>query len=168
MLNLFPAPAPLDATLFPDVLDSRYGDGTDWLMLAPFQFIDPIEGIITVPFVERSGQRLGYVTDFASIPRAAWPVIGAPAQYAKEAVIHDYLYTTQSFERERCDAVFYRALLANGRSQARATAMTLAVRAGGWHAWNKRQGNVGNILDTDFWDLADPFTPDAIRRRWPA
>lgn len=45
---------------------------------------DKSEPIIRVP--------AGFVTDFASIPRAFWVVLPPTGKYGKAAVVHDYLY----------------------------------------------------------------------------
>ncbi len=75
---------------------------------------DKLNKTITVP--------AGLVTDFASIPRAAWdlldpedPIIAWPS------VVHDYLYTCQgklpdgfTYTREQADAVLREAMEVSG------------------------------------------------------
>lgn len=63
-------------------------DGVRWRLLERFVYHVGVEGsgeIIAVP--------AGYVTDFASIPKVCWSIIGSPmGKYSKAAVVHDYLY----------------------------------------------------------------------------
>ncbi|WP_348235539.1 DUF1353 domain-containing protein, partial [Salmonella enterica] len=35
---------------------------------------------------------VGFVTDLASVPGIFWSLLAADAEYAKAAIIHDYLY----------------------------------------------------------------------------
>jgi hypothetical protein len=52
----------------------------------------------------------GFVTDLASIPRAFWQVLKPEGRHAYAAVVHDYLYWTQSRPREEADEIFKFAL----------------------------------------------------------
>jgi hypothetical protein len=83
----------------------------------------------------------GMLFDGASIPRAAWSVIGHPfdARYLPAAVIHDALYQQQITSRARADAVFREALRANGVNRVRATTMWSAVRLGGGRGWREKR-----------------------------
>ena len=86
----------------------------------------------------------GFVTDFASVPRIFWRLIGPPtgygrdAAYGKAAVIHDFLYFTPGTRsRQDCDDVFLEAMTDLGVSKARRTLMHLAVRVGGGWPWRR-------------------------------
>jgi len=48
----------------------------------------------------------GFVTDFASTPRALWSVIPPTGRYQLAAVVHDFLYWDQGCTREQADTVF--------------------------------------------------------------
>lgn len=53
---------------------------------------------------------IGFVTDFASIPKCfqwLFPQIG---KYGKAAVLHDYLYDKGIGTKERADYIFYEAM----------------------------------------------------------
>jgi hypothetical protein len=52
----------------------------------------------------------GFVTDFASIPRAFWSELAPDEDYAYAAVVHDWLYWTQSTSREKADAILKAAM----------------------------------------------------------
>ena len=74
----------------------------------------------------------GFVTDFASVPRIplAFMLFGGIGEYA--AVIHDWLYRTNMYPREICDAIFKEMLLhVDKTSGFRAWCMHRAVRIGG-------------------------------------
>jgi len=85
----------------------------------------------------------GLVTDFASIPRAAWelldpedPVIAWPS------VVHDYLYGCGGrlpdgtvYDRERADAVLREAMEACGAGSVIRESVYKAVRAFGGTHW---------------------------------
>src|SRR5262249_37503862 len=47
----------------------------------------------------------GFVTDFASVPRAFWSFLPPDGEYAYAAVLHDYLYWTQERPREEADEI---------------------------------------------------------------
>jgi len=62
-------------------------DGRSWRVLQEFdyQVVFGDEGTtIRVP--------AGFITDFASIPRALWSFMIPTGKYGKAAVVHDYLY----------------------------------------------------------------------------
>jgi len=83
------------------------------------------------------------ITDFASIPRVFWRLIGPPtgagkgANYGPAAIIHDELYKLHHFEngipceRKFADMVFYAAMCDLKVDLWRRKLMYLAVRIGG-------------------------------------
>jgi hypothetical protein len=83
----------------------------------------------------------GFTTDFASIPRIAWTLIGSPAmgRYTSSSVIHDVLYATESLGRKECDDLFLEMLEVDGVGYFKRYAMYWAVRAGGWAVWSKHK-----------------------------
>jgi hypothetical protein len=48
---------------------------------------------------------IGFVTDFASIPRVFWSVLPSDGKYTHPAIVHDYLYWTQTAPREHADQI---------------------------------------------------------------
>jgi hypothetical protein len=76
---------------------------------------------------------MGFVTDFASVPRlpGAYLLFGGRAN--KSAVLHDFLYV-QRRDREFADAVFL-AAMKNEEPAWRRFFMWLGVRIGGWTAY---------------------------------
>lgn len=114
---------------FPDPLIVSYLDGRRWMLQAPFRYIDSKYGAITAP--------TGFITDYASIPRLGWSILGSPEQYALAAIPHDYLYAKRPYPRATADSIFYRAMLESGIDSVRAGLFYLAVRCFGWSAWDK-------------------------------
>jgi hypothetical protein len=105
--------------------NAAQGRGT-WSLTAPLVYESDIvgAGTITVP--------VGYVTDFASVPR--WPslffsIFGDIASEA--ATLHDYLYSTAPFSRYKCDCLLREAALSTGTPHWKAMGLFLGVRIGG-------------------------------------
>ena len=77
-------------------------DGNNWRIVEEFEYCIGSKDsgdVITVP--------KGFITDFASIPRPFWSIIGHPAgKYGKAAVIHDYLYRNGIGTRKKADQIF--------------------------------------------------------------
>ncbi len=92
---------------------------------------------------------VGFVTDFASIPRVARIIIPKLGKWTKAAVIHDYLYQNSEsgtryetgyikWSRKGADIVFRDAMADLGVVAWKRWVMWAAVRIGGWLAWRKR------------------------------
>lgn len=79
---------------------------------------------------------VGFVTDFASIPRVLWSVLPPDGQYAYAAVVHDYLYWEQYLSREKSDDIL-KFLMADFKVPSeQAWAVYNGVRLGGQFAWD--------------------------------
>lgn len=83
---------------------------------------------ITVP--------MGFVTDFASVPRIPILYSWFGDRAHRESVIHDYLYQTHLFDRLTADAVFLEAMKARKKNILLRNAMFLGVRFGGMRAYD--------------------------------
>jgi hypothetical protein len=105
--------------------------GDDWQLVTPLLYLRSDHGLIAVP--------TGFVTDLASIPRVFHPLIPVNGKHRAAAIIHDYLYETQTTTRAEADLIFLEAMEASGVRFTQRWAMYLAVRMGGWMAWNKRR-----------------------------
>src|SRR5947208_3256935 len=84
--NRIPHPAPPDSPLF-----RRFNDAGNWMLGSSMVYrVGESNDSIVVP--------MGFVTDFASIPRFAWTLVGSPtgSGYALPAVVHDFLYWTHT------------------------------------------------------------------------
>jgi hypothetical protein len=78
----------------------------------------------------------GFVTDFASIPPIFYSVLRPDGEYAYAAVIHDYLYWTQTGPREDADEILKLAMQDLKVGSTKLTAIYEAVRHFGGKAWN--------------------------------
>ena len=79
--------------------------------------------------------------DGASIPRIFWSLIGSPftGKYRRAALIHDWLYFSQTTKRSYADRVFLEAMKYLGVSFWKRQLMFLAVRFRGWIPWNNHK-----------------------------
>jgi len=112
---------------------SRFADPT-YFLLRPITW-KPNPGqeshpAVTVP--------VGFVTDFASIPRIFWSALRPDGQYTYPAIVHDYLYWEQSVSRETADAIFKFGMEDFRVGSATIASVYNAVRTFGGFAW---QGN---------------------------
>ena len=87
---------------------SPFSDQAHWVLREPLEYwILETDHVVEVP--------LGFVTDFASIPRALWAIAGSPhGAYSRAAVVHDYLYWDQRCTREQADNVMAIAMEESG------------------------------------------------------
>ncbi len=101
-----------------------------WRLHAPFEY--RIEGSTTLIEVP-----VGFVTDFASIPKAFWSILPPAGRYAAAAVIHDYLYKNHRYTRKRSDQIFLGAMKVLGVNWIVRRIMYQAVRWFGSNSWKK-------------------------------
>ena len=81
---------------------------------------------------------VGFVTDFASIPRFIRFIIPKLGKYNKAAVLHDYAYQFGTISRKQADQLFLDAMKDLGVLKWKRYTMYWAVRAFGFFAWRKR------------------------------
>ena len=113
-------------------------DGKRWKLQQGFSYCVGKENSDEIIKIEK-----GFITDFASIPRLFWTIIGHPTGvYGKAAVVHDYLYATQIMTRRRSDAIFLEAMKVLKVSWWRRRTMWFAVRAWAWTAWNRHKKRI--------------------------
>jgi len=111
-----------------DTRDMRNGDS---MVLAQFRYREPnTSGVIDVP--------IGFITDFASIPRLLRPIITGNDNTKMPAVIHDYLYRKGIGGRKDADKIFLMAMGENGVPWWKRRMAYTGVRAGGWVSWKGR------------------------------
>lgn len=75
---------------------------------------------------------VGFVTDFASIPRALWALLPRDGSYQPAAVLHDWLYSETDVSREDADDIFLEAMEACGTWGPVRRFIWLGVRLFGW------------------------------------
>lgn len=88
-------------------------------------------GKITVP--------KGFITDFASVPRAFWWLFPPDGQYTQAAVLHDYLYFKAFSSRKWADEIFYEAMGVLEVPWWKRKLMYRAVRLFGWIPWRNKK-----------------------------
>jgi uncharacterized protein DUF1353 len=112
------APAPL----------TPFGDGQFSVLIADLKYqIRTTSFTIVVP--------AGFVTDFASTPRAIWAVLPPFGTYQLAAVVHDFLYWDQGCTREQADALLRTAMDESNVVPAKRDVIWEAVRRFGGAAW---------------------------------
>lgn len=116
----------LDVEQVTDVGEQGRGS---WQVTSPFSYQADSGEIYTVP--------VGFVTDFASVPRIPiiFDLVGDRGNEA--ATLHDYLYSKPHAvsTREMADQLLKEAALAQGCSPWVAWALYLGVRLGGSSHW---------------------------------
>jgi hypothetical protein len=87
----------------------------------------------------------GFVTDLASIPRLFWQILRPVGRHAFAAVVHDYLYWTQTRPRSEADQIFKVAMEDSKVESGTAQAVYQAVHQFGQTAWddNRRLRRTG-------------------------
>jgi len=81
----------------------------------------------------------GFVTDLASIPRGFWSIRRPEGRHAFAAVVHDFLYWTQTTTREEADNIFKQAMLDSRVGKKEAESLYQAVRRFGHSAWKNNK-----------------------------
>ena len=120
---------------FTSPLKVEHINGKMWKLLEPFSYYTEAGKVISVPE--------GFLTDFASIPRPFWSIIGHPTgQCGKAAILHDWLYHTQECIRKYADLVFLEAMEVLDVSWWRRRLMYRCVRMWGWIGWNRRKREI--------------------------
>lgn len=85
----------------------------------------------------------GFLTDFASIPRVfrwLFDPVGTPWHVA--GVLHDYLYSSSTGSRAEADKAYYWLARAMGTGAVPALLMYVALRLGGWMAYQSNQNTL--------------------------
>jgi hypothetical protein len=102
--------------------DLRMQENYRWELLAEFDYhvgSFPSDEVICVP--------VGTVTDLASTPRILWAIFPPHGQYAKAAIVHDYLYQQAVGSKPWADRVFLEAMEVLGVPRWRRVLMYWAV-----------------------------------------
>ncbi|MBS0328208.1 MAG: DUF1353 domain-containing protein [Proteobacteria bacterium] len=120
----------------PDVLAQMKTDRALYQLQGPFTFESTVLGKVTVP--------LGFLTDFASIPRAAlWYIDDDDPGILFASIIHDFLYKQagqledgRKYTREGADMVLREGMQVCGARKDQCAAVYAAVRLFGGSHWN--------------------------------
>ena len=107
-----------------------FGDGQDSVLVADLNYqIGTTNWVIVVP--------AGFVTDFASTPRAIWAVLPPAGQYQLAAVVHDFLYWDQGCTRQQADDLLRVAMAESNVKPFERDIIWQAVRRFGGAAWEE-------------------------------
>lgn len=106
----------------------------------------------------------GFVSDGATIPRAAWSIIGGPwdGKYRQAAVIHDVGCETHKFSWKITDRMFYEAMIDSQVPQYLALTMYYAVLTGGprWELVATKTASTADQLDNEIAISKEEFTKE--------
>lgn len=127
-------------------LELEFLNGTLWRVTAPFDYCvgsATSAVVVDVP--------VGFITDFASIPRLLWNVLPPTGLYGKAAVIHDKLYQTgywmdgftkQLVTRQMADETFLEAMEVLGVGWWTRYLIFWGVTFGGGKTWDGYRGKL--------------------------
>ena len=103
-------------------------NGANWEITSRLMYqSDLLKEVISIP--------VGFVTDFASVPRLPLAFLVAGDTCHEAAVIHDWLYQTHATTRKLSDRVLSEAMRATDVPSWRRLLIYSAVRSWGWIAW---------------------------------
>jgi hypothetical protein len=92
---------------------------------------------------ENSGDTIevpvGFMTDFATVPRLFWSLLPQWGKYGNASVIHDWLYWDQSRPRAQADRIFLEGMMVLQVGLLTRYAMFYAVQWLGWLAWHRNR-----------------------------
>lgn len=121
---------------FIDVLSvTPLADGENWRINITFRYTSALltaigeSNLVSVP--------AGFVTDFASIPRAIQIVYPVWERYGPAAVLHDWLYWSQIYQRDIADNILREAMILLAVEDGTITDIFNAVRAFGQSSWER-------------------------------
>lgn len=98
-------------------------------VLSPFEFYSDHGATVIVP--------VGFVTNFASVPRALWGIAPPFGPWAKSAVVHDFLYLTQPCDRATADLMFLEGMDVLNVDRKLSRSIWGAVRLFGGPTWQR-------------------------------
>ncbi len=151
-IDMKSTPPRLDITAAP--LIESFTDGRNWMLQGYLihRFGSTPHVLIVPP---------GFVTDLASVPDIAEPLLPRAGEYSNAAIVHDYLYWTQSCTREQSDNLMSIAMKDAGVPVWKTLLIHSAVRLAGQEAWNanrtRRSGGFIRTVDMS-WDLSPSKT----------
>lgn len=99
-----------------------------YMLLADLVWDDGIERIV-IP--------KGFIYNGGSVPRPLWWFIPPKGTRADRAFcLHDWLYVTEYFDREKCDKLMLKAMESDKFNSIGKNAAYQAVDKFGWYVWN--------------------------------
>ncbi len=112
-----------------------------------FKLIEPLEYHVgCYPSKEIIIVPVGFITDFASVPRVFWPIVSPIDNHANAAVIHDFMYQTNYAPKNRCEEIFYEAMGVLDVPEWKRNSIYWSVYTFGWPTWIKYRLQDGGKL----------------------
>jgi len=118
----------------------NFPDGVNYMLFGDLTYNIGIRTGLTIT-VPR-----GFVTDFASIPRALHGYLGPTGRYSNAAIVHDYLYWIQACDRRQSDNLMAIAMREAGVRASEEWQIYHAVRIGGQSAWDRNRAERADSL----------------------
>ena len=140
-----------------------FADGRQWVLEhdLDYRLLDS-EHVVHVP--------RGFVTDFASVPRIAWPIMSPTGPLGRAGVVHDFLYWDQGCKsREVADKIMLLAMIESDVGPLQQTLVYGTLRSAGSSAWDgnaveRAEGKPRNIPE----DYRKTWaTPQWLNKNWP-
>ena len=111
-------------------IDVRQVSAREWQLLSPLTYVGRDETFV-VP--------AGFLTDFASVPKFMWWLVGPYGVFLRAALVHDFLWAESRagrFRKCHADGIFRRIMRESGVGVAQRWFMWATVRlAGGPSNW---------------------------------
>ena len=118
--------------MIPPPVVTPFEDQENWVLLQPLEYrIKDINEIITVP--------RGFVTDFASVPRAFCHILTPHGKHSRAAIVHDYLYWTQGCSKAQADNIMRIAMIECGVKKSDIEIIYRTLQFFGQKAWDKNE-----------------------------
>ena len=109
-------------------------DGRTWVLMQPFGY-----DVGEAGSADKIDVAVGFMTDFASIPRPFWTILPRWGRYGNAAVLHDWLYWTQQRPRTASDNIMLEAMTVLKVTTWQKYLIYWCVRTLGWLAWKRNQ-----------------------------
>lgn len=118
-----------------EVLQKEYEGRGLFKVLAPFCFwSDTVGEFVSV--------EIDFETDLASIPWYGRFFVSVTGKHSKAAVVHDWCYVHQLYDRKTCDLIFLEAMEVLQVPKCRRKIMYWAVRLGGRSGYERGSRDV--------------------------
>ena len=110
---------------------------------------------------------IGFMTDFASVPRPLWWLFPRWGKYGNAAIIHDWCYWEQKRDKEESDRIFREAMEVLNVPGWKALILYYSVKLGGGRAWrgNKQRKENGITKVAPIMPEKSIDTPVSLRAR---
>ena len=126
-------------------------DGDTWVLLSPIWYKRSNGDVIFVPpsgkgDMDSIVRNPFWTTDYGSIPMFAQNIFRKDGVYAPAYVVHDWIYTTEMFDRALCDMILCEMMQELGAWWLTRNIVYEAVRLGGGFTWDKHDLKVTSGL----------------------